>query len=103
MQLNAFYDEFLPAVAAHFAKVDKAVPSVLKFEFPREDVFDVLENYMDASNLPVGESHQARPTSGSSGSLLFGSVVLIAAGRSLPGQAGRRGAGEGQPTRRQPH
>ena len=46
LQLDAFYDEFLPAVERHFAALDKAVPSVLKFDFPREEVFDLIENYI---------------------------------------------------------
>ena len=54
MQFDSLYNEFIPAVKNWFDSKDKPVPSVLKFDFPREEVFDLIENYMDSSNLPVG-------------------------------------------------
>jgi hypothetical protein len=38
LQLDAFYDEFLPAVDAHFKAKNQPVPTILKFDFPREEV-----------------------------------------------------------------
>ena len=54
MQLEAFWEEFLPAVADHFASKNLPVPATLKFDYPREEIFDLIENYIDSSNLPIG-------------------------------------------------